>query len=379
MRIVLIGGGTGGHFYPLIAVAEALEDICKERKLLEPELVYVGPEPFDPTALLEHDIRHVHSVAGKMHRHRIFNVFGMLATTVGAVRSIFQMYALYPDAVFSTGGYAAFPVLFAARVLRIPVIIYDADASPGRVSRWSSKFARWIGVAHQDAAAGFPTKVRHKIARIGHPIRKEIEAPAKEGGHQFLRLDPAIPTVFVMGGSQGAQAINSAVLDALPQLLERYNVVHQAGKANLEEVGGIASVVLRDNPHADRYRVFGLLNTLAIRMAAGIATIVVARAGSGTIFEVASWGLPAILIPIPEDVSHDQTENAFSYSRTGACAVIEQRNLTPHILAAEIDRIVRTPELIASMAAAARAFARPKAAYKIANILLETALEHEPD
>lgn len=378
MKIVLVGGGTGGHFYPLIAVAEALQDIATERKLLEPELFYLGPAPFDERALLEHGIEYKSSPAGKLHRDRsLGNLFGMFATFFGIIRATFQLFGLYPDIVFSSGGYAAFPTLYAARLLKIPVAIYDADATPGRVSLWSSKFARWIALAHPEAAAKFPEKIRDRIAQTGHPIRKEIEDPAKEGGYEFLKLDSSAPTVFIMGGSQGAVAINEIVLDALPDLVASYNVIHQAGTANLVEVSRVASVILKDSLHKERYVSFGLLNTLAQRMAAGIATIVVARAGSGTIFEVASWGLPAIMVPIPSDISHDQTENAFSYARSGACVVVEQRNLTPHVLVAEIKRIIDDKALREKMSQAARTFAKPKAARKIAAVLLDTALEHE--
>ncbi len=376
MRIVLVGGGTGGHFYPLIAISEGIEALCRERTLLEPELYYLGPAPFDANALMERDIIHVPSPAGKMHRHKL-NVFGFVGTFFGVVKSIFILYNLYPDVIFSTGGYAAFPTLYAARILAIPVVIYDADAIPGRVTLWSAKFARWIGTAHPEAAGQFPAKVRHKIARVGHPIRLEIEHPAKEGGYEFLKLDPTVPAIFIMGGSQGAQAINNVVLDAVKDLVSRYNVIHQAGTANVKEVTAVADLILKETPHRERYRAFGLLNTLAIRMAAGISAVVVSRAGSGTIFEIASWGLPAILIPIPEDVSHDQVENAFSYARAGAANVIEQRNLTQHVLSAEIDRLLNDGEKRAAMSEAAKEYSRPQAAKKIANILLETALEHE--
>jgi UDP-N-acetylglucosamine--N-acetylmuramyl-(pentapeptide) pyrophosphoryl-undecaprenol N-acetylglucosamine transferase len=378
MKIVLVGGGTGGHFYPLIAVAEALQDIANERKLLEPELFYLGPAPFDERALLEHDIEYKPSAAGKLHRdRRVGNVLGMLVSFSGIVRATLQLFTLYPDIIFSTGGYAAFPTLYAAKLLKIPVAIYDADATPGRVSLWSSKFAKWIALAHPEAAAKFPESIRDRIAQTGHPIRKEIEVPAKEGGYEFLKLDPAAPTVFIMGGSQGAVAINEVVLDALPDLVASCNVIHQAGTANLDEVARVAAVILKDSRHKERYAPFGLLNTLALRMSAGISTLVVARAGSGTIFEVASWGIPAIIVPIPLDVSHDQTENAFSYARAGGCVVVEQRNLTPHLLAAEIQRIINDAPLRQKMSEAARAFAKPKAARKIATVLLETALEHE--
>lgn len=379
MRIVLTGGGSGGHFYPLIAVAEAIEDICKERTLLEPTLYYIGPEPFDRTALLEHDITYKPSPAGRMRRYSsVLNVFSVFTNAIGIIRSTFQLFSLYPDVVFSTGGFASFPTLYAARILKIPVVIYDADANPGRVSLWSAKFAKWIGLAHPNAAEKFPAKVRDRIARIGHPIRREIEAPAKEGGYEFLKLDASIPTIFIVGGSQGARAINEVVLDALPALVSKYNVVHQAGSANLEEVSKLAMVILKDSSFGTRYKAFGLLNTLALRMTAGVASLVISRAGSGSIFEIASWGLPSLLVPIPEDISHDQTENAFSYARAGACAVVEQHNLTPHLLVAEVDRILGDAALRDRMSSAARAFAKPHAAQKIAAILLETAIEHEP-
>lgn len=377
MRIVLTGGGTGGHFYPLIAVVQALEDIASERTLLEPELFYIGPPAFDKTSLAEHDIHWLPSSAGKMRRYAsILNVFDVFKTVWGTLKSIGILFRVYPDVIFSTGGYSAFPTLWAARILRIPVVIYDADAHPGRVSVWSSSFARSIAVAHPDAALGFSEKVRDKIARTGHPIRKEIEAPAKEGAHELLKLDKAIPTLLILGGSQGAQAINETVLDALPLLIEKYNVIHQTGSQNAKEVGDIASVILKNSQHADRYKPFGLLNALTLRLAAGASSLVIARAGSGTIFEIASWGVPALLVPIPESVSHDQTENAFSFARSGACIVVEQKNLTPHLLVAEIDRIMTDEALRARMAQAAKEFSRPEAARKIADLLMKIGLSH---
>ncbi|PIR83527.1 hypothetical protein COU18_02475 [Candidatus Kaiserbacteria bacterium CG10_big_fil_rev_8_21_14_0_10_51_14] len=379
MRIALVGGGSGGHFYPLIAVVEAIEDICKERTLLEPQFLYVGPPAFDSEALVEHNIEYVPSTAGKIRRYpSVLNIFSMFANGIGIIRSTFQLFGIYPDVIFSTGGFAAFPTLFAARILRIPVVIYDADAEPGRVSLWSSKFARWIALAHPDAAGKFPEKVRDRIARVGHPIRREIIDPSKEGGIEFLKLDPAVPTIFIMGGSQGARAINEVVLDALTDLVSEFNVIHQVGSLNVKETSGIASVVLKNSRFVERYKIFSLLNTLALRMAAGASSLVIARAGSGTIFEIASWGIPAIFVPIPKDISHDQTENAFSYARAGGGIVIEQHNLTPHVLVSEIRRLMGDQEIRAKMATAAHAFARPDAARKIAAALLEIGIAHEP-
>ncbi|MEK7107054.1 MAG: glycosyltransferase, partial [Patescibacteria group bacterium] len=195
---------------------------------------------------------------------------------------------------------------------------------------------------------------------------------------EFLKLDASVPTIFIMGGSQGSVAINNVVMGALTELVKKYNVVHQAGLANLEEISKVSKLILRDSFFDKRYRVFGLLNTLALRMTAGISSLIVSRAGSGSIFEIASWGVPAILIPIPEDISHDQKENAYSYARSGAAVVLEQRNVTPHLFAAEIDRVIGNLELQKKMSAAALEFARPESARKLATIIVETALEHQP-
>src|SRR3989344_8473119 len=152
MRIVLTGGGTGGHFYPLIAVAEALEDLCQERTVIGPELYYSGSTAFDRQALMEHDITLVNVSAGKMRRYpSILNFLSLLLNMWGIMRATSELFRIYPDVVFSTGGYAAFPTLYAARLLRIPTIIYDADSLPGRVSVWSSRFALAIAVVHPDA------------------------------------------------------------------------------------------------------------------------------------------------------------------------------------------------------------------------------------
>jgi UDP-N-acetylglucosamine--N-acetylmuramyl-(pentapeptide) pyrophosphoryl-undecaprenol N-acetylglucosamine transferase len=377
MKIVLTGGSTGGHFYPLIAVTERIHELVKERKLLEPKIYFVGPKPFDAVSLMEQDIEYRPSTAGKIRRKGIIrNFFDIFRTAWGIVKSLFQLFSIYPDVIFSKGSYAAFPTLFAARLLRIPVIIHESDATPGIVNKWSSSFAVWIGIAHPDAAKMFSPKVQHKIALVGNPIRKEIERPAEEGGHEFLKLDKTVPTIFVLGGSQGAETINNVILDALPNLIEKYNVVHQVGKNNLNVVNAIAKTTISNSRYDNRYRSFGLLNALAIKMIAGISDLIISRAGSGSIFEIASWGIPSILIPIPEDISHDQTKNAFSYARSGAAVVLKQRNVTQHILEAEIDRIISDTSMRQEMSASAKAFSQTGSASKIAKIILDTALEH---
>lgn len=375
MRIVFTGGGSGGHFYPIIAVAEAINHIAEERRLLRPEFYYLGPEPYDARALYENGITFKTSSSGKIRRYfSLRNVTDLFKTALGVIKAIVQLYKLYPDVVFSKGGYASFPTLLAARLLRIPIVIHESDVVPGRVNAWASSFAQRIAISYPETADAFKGK---PVALTGNPIRKELHTIAKEGGVEFLKLDPQIPVVLVLGGSQGAQKINDAIIDALPQLVERYQIIHQTGSRNFEEVKRTSELILRENPHARRYTPHAFLNALALRMSAGAAAIVVSRAGSGSIFEIALWKVPSILIPIPEEISHDQRKNAYAYARHGGAIVIEERNLTPHLLVSEIGRIVEDINLQKTMADAASSFAKPDAAIKIAEGIIELALEHE--
>ncbi len=375
MKILFTGHGSGGHFYPIIAVAEAINDATRERKLLEPQLFYAAPDPYSRELLIANNITFIPTAAGKMRNYfSILNFFDLFKTAWGVLTSVLRVFFLYPDVVFATGGYASFPTLLAARLFRIPVVIYATDVVPSRVNLWAKKFAVKIAISFPEAAEYFP---KEKVAYTGNPIRKAALTPAREGAHEFLKLKPELPIVLVLGGSQGATAVNEAILAALPQLLEKYQVVHQTGEANIKEVTGRAKIVLGLSPLAERYKAFGYLNDLAIRMAAGAAAIVISRAGAGGIFEIASWGLPSIIIPIPEPTSRDQTKNAFSYARTGAAMVVEQNNLTPRLLVSEIDRILGNEPLKHKMIEAARGFGRADASKLIANTLLDIALSHE--
>jgi UDP-N-acetylglucosamine--N-acetylmuramyl-(pentapeptide) pyrophosphoryl-undecaprenol N-acetylglucosamine transferase len=308
------------------------------------------------------------------HYFSILNFFDLFKTGWGIVRAVFRVFFLYPDVVCGAGGYASFPTLLAARLFRIPVLIYATDVVPSRVNRWASTFAAKIAVSFPEAAEYFP---KDKVAFTGNPVRKAAMLPAREGAHEFLKLKHELPILLVVGGSMGSQIINDVVIDALPRLLQKYQVVHQTGEKNIKEVEGRAKIVMGDSPLLERYKAFGYLNDLATRMSAGAAALVIARAGAGTIFEIATWGLPSILVPIPEAISHDQTKNAFSYARAGACAVVEQNNVTPGLLISEVDRILENKELAREMGEKARAFARPDAGKVIAMALMEIALSHE--
>ncbi len=378
MKIVFTGGGTGGHFYPIIAVAEAIRDLSREQRLIAPKLYFIAPHPFDPEALLENEIQFISCQAGKMRRYASAqNVFDMLKTLWGTLGCIGTLFRIYPDVVFSKGGYASVPVVLAARILRIPVIIHESDAKPGRANLLAAKFARRIAIAFPSAAEYFPQKVRGNIAVTGIPLRKRLADLDPQGGVASLNLDPTVPTVLILGGSLGSRAINETVLGALRELVESVNVIHQTGKDNFAEIERTVPVILEGTQHPSRYHAFAYLTLETMRQAAGAAHLIVSRAGSTSIAEIALWRRPSILIPIPESVSHDQRTNAYAYARTGAAVVLEQENLTPNLLASEVRRITGDHTLSESMAQKSDAFGNREAARTVAGELLRISLSHE--
>ena len=378
MKIVFAGGGTGGHFYPIIAITEALQDIVREEHYIEPSLYYLAPQPFDEKALFENGIAYIRIPAGKMRRYfSLRNVTDSFVTLVGFLTALVTLLRLYPDVVVSKGGYASVPVVLAARILRIPIIIHESDAKPGRANLLAAKWAAKIAIAFDSAAEYFPKEVRGRIARTGIPVRKALMRVEPEGARQYLGLESGVPTIFILGGSQGAVRINEVVLSALPELVSFANVIHQTGPANFKNVEAVSKVVLGNGPHASRYHPVNYLDQVSMQRAAGAASVVVSRAGATSIAEIGLWKRPAILIPIPESISHDQRENAYAYERTGAAIVIEEANLSEHLFVSEIRRIVDDPELAKRMVAASEGFTDADAARVLAREVLALALPHE--
>ena len=374
MKIAFTGGGTGGHFYPIVAVAESVRELADNEKIIGLKLYYLSDDPYDKEALFANGVEFLHISAGKRRLYSsIQNFFDIFKTAYGCINAMFTLFGLYPDVVFSKGGYSAFPVLVAARILQIPVVIHESDCYPGRVNVWAGKFAKKVAVSYDEAAAFFP---KDKVAEVGQPIRKEILDRKTEGAFEYLKLDHNIPTILVLGGSQGAEIINDAILDVITTLVKDYQIIHQTGVKNIDGVKARAEFFLHDNENKDRYVPMAFLTPLALKMASGAASLVISRAGS-TIFEIASWGIPSIIIPINESNGDHQKKNAFNYARHGAATVIEEGNLSSGILVAEIKRFFGDKERQAKMAQAAKNFSQPDAAQKIARALLDIALSHE--
>ncbi|HEY0220909.1 MAG TPA: undecaprenyldiphospho-muramoylpentapeptide beta-N-acetylglucosaminyltransferase [Candidatus Paceibacterota bacterium] len=378
MKILLTGGGTGGHFYPIIAVAQEINNIIKENRLLEPKLYFMSKDSYNDGLLFENDLKFEKVTSGKIRRNKslgnlILNFFDLWKIGIGCLQAIWKVFVIYPDVVFGKGGYTSFPALFAAKLLRIPVVIHESDSTPGMVNKWAGRFARRIAVSYPEAAGFFP---KDKTAYTGNPVRKEMHGVLNQTGGEFLNLDPNIPTILILGGSQGARFINNVIMDSLPELVEKYQIIHQTGKNNIKIMEETANVVLLNNQYKGRYKPVDYMKVLDLRAAAGAAQVIISRAGS-TIFEIALWGKPSIIIPIPEKTSHDQRSNAYAYARSGAATVIEEKNLTEGVLLAEIQRIVSNPDIKQKMSQSAKTFSREDSAKLIANEIVAIALEHE--
>ena len=374
MKILLTGGGTGGHLYPLIAIAEELHTIADEEKLLNLNLYYMSDAPMDREALEKNFITFIPITAGKLRVYpSLKNFTDMIKTFFGIFDAIGKMYKLYPDVVISKGGYASFPVLVAAKLFRIPVIIHESDTVPGRVNKWSGKFAKRIALSFPEAAEFFP---KEKVSYTGQPIRKEIIHPGKEGGPEFFNFNSDIPVLGITGGSQGAQVINNAILEVLPDLVSRYQVIHQVGEKNFAEIKTQAAIVLKGSPHQGRYKLYGFMNNLETKMFASAADIIVSRSGS-SLFEYAAWGKPTILIPYALAHGDHQKKNAYHYARAGACIVIEEANLNSSVLVNEIDQLLGNKQIYDILAQKAKEFFKPDAARMIASEAISIAIQHE--
>ena len=309
MKIFLAGGGTGGHFYPLMAVADALNAISEQEKIAKMDLIFISDSPYDEVLLMQKGVRFKKISAGKVSRYfSLLNFTDIFKTIFGLLKALWSIYLDFPDVIFSKGGYASFPVVFSARVLGIPLIIHESDMVPGWVNKWSGKFAKRIAVSFPGAAKYFP---KEKTALTGVPVRKELLVTAdKQKAREFFNLEENVQTIMIVGGSQGSKTINDNFLDIVPELVKKYQIIHIAGKNNIEEVRGRIAILLNQSPYKSRHHAFGFMDVTQIRMAYGAADLVVSRAAATSIFEIASGGAPSILIPLAKAAQNHQKENA---------------------------------------------------------------------
>lgn len=369
MKIVITGAG-GGHFYPLIAVAERVHKEAFIQKIVQPELYFFSDKPYDEEALFSVDCKFVQIPAGKLRVYPSFEtVTDLFKTMYGCLKAIAKLYSLYPDVVFAKGGYASFPTLFAAKVLSIPVVVHESDTVPGRTTKWAGKFAARVALSYQEAAAFYPSD---NVALTGQPIRDAL-LPPENFSREYVKKDR--PVILIMGGSQGSQKINEAIVEILPTLLNSYDIVHQTGTINAEEMKKVTESGLAGHPFKDRYYAEGFLD---MSLFYSKVDMVITRAGSG-MFEMVLWQLPMIVIPIPETISRDQRTNAYAMASHGFATVLEENNLGSNILLSAISRILDDPAVYNSMIKNAHQFDNSRsAASVIARELIRISLSHTP-
>lgn len=366
MKIVFTGGGTGGHFYPLMAVAEKVRALAVQNKLTEPKMYYFGEKNYNSSMLEERNIAYKHVPSGKNRLYFSFSNFSdYFKISFGVVVAFFKLLFIYPDVIFSKGGYDSVPTCIAAFLLRIPIVMHDSDAIPGRASLFISKFASRIALSYSDAAKYF--KDQSIIAITGQPILERY-TPDKS----FVRnYKNSRKNILITGGSLGSQKINDAVLQVLPELCSKYNVIHQTGEENIEDIKSRSSVILV-NYNKDAYAPYASLDFSRIYSQ---IDLVVSRAGS-SMFEFAAWQIPSIIVPISKSVSRDQVINAESASKSGFIKMIEEENLSPYLLLNVINNILENPEVYNTMKNSSSNFYKGNGADIIASELLNIILSH---
>lgn len=314
---------------------------------------------------------------GKVRRYfSLQNIVDIPKFFIGLFQAFFKMYWLMPDVIFSTGGTGALPVVLAGWFYRVPIIILEPNAVPGTANLLSSRLAYRIGIAFEKAISYFDPA---KTALVGNPVRKELtsyketQATAKEA----LGFSIADMLIVVISGSQGAQRTNDFILLNLEKLLGEAQLLHQTGVAHyqaVEKISRTAIIGMGAKGISHRYLALPYLDETRLPQALRAADLVISRAGAGSIFELAAFGKPAILIPIRESANDHQRMNAYEYAKTGAAVVIEEGNLLPGIFLNQVKTILAQPGMLAKMSEAASRFYRASAAAVLAKEILGVAL-----
>lgn len=370
IRILMTGGGTGGHIYPLAAVARQLDKLLVQGGY-DPDIRYFGDPGNFKDYLTGRGIRLVHITSSKMRRYfDIQNFFDFFRFFIGFFQSLWKIYWFMPNAAFSKGGPGALAVVKACAFYTIPLVIHESDAVPGLTNKLSEGSARVVDLAF--ASAGKFFKQKKPVHFVGNPVREEIEASLNidllKGD---LGFDPKEPVVLVIGGSQGAEKFNSFVMENFLPLAQKFQILHQVGIKNYAGYKQEFDLISKKfPPELLRRYVFVPYFDRDISRAYAAADIVIARSG-GTIFELAALGKPAILVPFPESANDHQLANAYEYARTGAAVVIEEENLLPNLVLTELGRILGNRGEYEKMSSAAKKFFIPNSAELIANDIIQ--------
>lgn len=372
MRILFTGGGTGGHFYPIVSVYREIKRIVEEERMLKVDLYYIGPTDFGHDILRKDAVTVVQIVSGKWRRYISYqNALDIVKVVVGTIKAFFVLFSIMPDVIFSKGGYGSIPVILVALIYRIPLMIHESDSRPGLANQLVARYASRVALSFPSAKKYFPE--RSTTAVVGNPIRRAIVGGSHSAAEEEFSIFLKRPVLLVMGGSQGSQIINKMTLSAIRELVNEYEIIHQAGKENFEGVKGEASVILSKS-EGTYYHPYANFDDRMLRNAYAAADVIISRAGAGSIFEIAASEKPSILIPLKNSAQEHQRQNAYEYAQNGAAIIIEEDNLTPSVFLNEIRKLMGDEPRRKTMGERAKTFAKIDAAEVIARELLNLGL-----
>jgi UDP-N-acetylglucosamine--N-acetylmuramyl-(pentapeptide) pyrophosphoryl-undecaprenol N-acetylglucosamine transferase len=360
-RIVLTGGGTGGHIYPALAVAEQLAGDDDVEAIL-----YIGANGhLEEKLARERGLNFLGLQVSGLPRGLSpslvtwpFKTFGALVEAINVVRRF------RPTAVLGTGGYASAPPLAAAIALHIPFIVHEPDSFPGKVNKLFAPFASLCSLGMDSARERLPAD-QEKMRNNGNPIRSSFfkSISRKTAALQF-KMSPKLPTLLVTGGSQGAQAINDAIREALPALLAaspQIQILHQVGEKNIEAYSRSLDPSLINH---ERYRLLPYIDDIAV--AYSMSDVTLCRAGAMTIAELTAKNKPAIFVPYPYAAQDHQMHNGRYMEKQGCALVIPQKELNADKLVQTVLGLLHDEFKLQSMQKSAQAMAKPNAASDIA-------------
>lgn len=364
MRVVLTGGGSGGHVFPLVAVAQKLRSMDSHT-----EILFMGPNSKLETGVMrENQINTKYVTSGKARRYFSFLYFtDAFKFIIGFIQALWHLLWYMPDVVFSKGGYASIPVVIAAWIYQIPILTHESDSIPGIANRVIGKFSQRIAISYPRAKRYF---VDSKVLLTGNPVREEIKKGNKEVFFKKIGLTESRPVILVMGGSQGAQGINEAIVRSLPDILKRAQIIHQTGANNYDDIIHLARKFGIKEGH-DGYFPFPFLELDDMKNAYAASNLVISRAGANSIAEIAANNKPAILVPLPSAANNHQSMNAYALAEVGGAIVLEENNLGEHILLQKIDRILQDNDFTNKLIENIGRFYHSDAADKIADGLIE--------
>jgi UDP-N-acetylglucosamine--N-acetylmuramyl-(pentapeptide) pyrophosphoryl-undecaprenol N-acetylglucosamine transferase len=369
LRLLIAGGGTGGHVLPALAVVEEL----RERDL-PLDLHWIGSHTGVEAESAERAAIPFTAIeTGKLRRYpslRTLTDAGRIP--VGVVQARRAVSEFRPDVVLSTGGFVSVPTVLAAKGIA-PVVTHEQTAILGLATRIDAKVAVVLAVSW-DATGPAARAIHRRVVVTGNPVRRSLLDGNAARGFAAFGFDPTMPLLYVTGGARGASPINSRIAELLPGLLEGWQVLHQTGPETANS--DLADLRARQRTWPDhlqsRYRAVDFLrDDLADVYAA--ASAIIGRAGAGTVAELTVLGVPSILIPLPGAGGDEQTRNARLLADAGGAILLPQDEATPERLQRELDALLASPERRSLMSAAARRVGKPDAAANLADVLLSVA------